>query len=274
MRTIVRPLAITLASALLSAMVLLPLYWMFVTSIQPAAAIVAAPPQLWPSSPTVGHYARLFTETEFVGYVRNSAIVALIVVVIVDVAAFAGGYVLSRAQSWLSRATGGLALVSYMIAPIMIVIPLYMVLRATGLIDTYAGLALAHVSFCLPFAIWLMKAYIDDVPLALEMAARVDGASTPRVLWSIVLPLSRPGLAAVSIFTFILSWNDYVFARVLASGARKTIPVGLDDIYGSTITDWGLLMAAGVVATIPVLAGFVAINRTLLRGWTHSGLKG
>lgn len=255
--------------------VLVPLFWMLTTAVRPASEILSWPPVFFPRHLTLDHFQELFQNTRFGTYVGNSLVVALAVVALVDVLALTGAYALSRSSSrsvaWAGRAT----LLGYMIAPIMIVIPFYLTMRVTGLSNSRLSLVLAHTSFCLPFALWLMKSYIDDLPIELEKAARVDGASRLATLVSVVLPQVRAGLAAVSIFTFILSWNDYIFARILISeDSIKTIPVGIEDIATLTVVDWGMVMAAGVTVTIPVLAGFALVHRVLVRGWGHSGLKG
>lgn len=258
-----------------SGLILLPLFWMLITSVRPSGEILSWPPQLLPRGVTLEHFVHLFRDTNFSQYLLNSSVIAISVVAIVDVAAVTGGYSLSRSSSVGIKGMGIATLLGYMIAPIMIVIPIYLSMRVLGLANTRTALILAHTSFCLPFALWLMKSYIDDVPQELEHAARIDGAGRLATLLFVVLPEVRAGIAAVSIFTFILSWNDYLFARILVSDdGAKTIPVGIEDISTATVVDWGLLMAAGVTATLPVLAGFVIVQGAMIRGWGHSGLKG
>src|SRR5207244_13277025 len=168
-----------------------------------------------------------------------------------------------------------LVLCTYMFAPIMIVIPIYILARRLGIVNTHAALVLSYASFCLPFSLWLLRAFFQSIPLELEEAAHVDGAGRGRALLHIVLPLALPGLIATSIFTFTLAWNDYIFTRILiASDELKTLPVGVQDLFAAAVVDWGLVMAAGMLITIPALAFFMAVQRHLVAGWGTGGLKG
>jgi ABC-type glycerol-3-phosphate transport system permease component len=162
-----------------------------------------------------------------------------------------------------------------MFAPIMIVIPFFILVKRVGIQNTHLALVLAFASFCLPFALWLLRAFFETIPLELEEAALVDGADRFRAVVHVVIPLALPGVIATSIFTFILAWNDYIFTRILISADElKTLPVGVQDLFHSALTDWGLIMAAGVLITIPALAFFVAVQRHLVAGWGSGGLKG
>src|SRR6266542_3970255 len=135
--------------------------------------------------------------------------------------------------------------------------------------------AAADSSFCLPFALWLLRAFFQSIPVELEEAARVDGAGRPRAVLYVVAPLALPGLVATAIFTFTLAWNDYIFTRILiASDELKTLPVGVQDLFAAAVVDWGLVMAAGMLITIPALAFFMAVQRHLVAGWGTGGLKG
>lgn len=254
--------------------VITPLLWMLLTSFKGAREIIQYPPSIIPESFTLKNYFRLFGDTNFIQYLKNSFGVAISVVVITDIAAIFGAYSLTRFQYFGRDIIVFSSLMGYMIAPIMIVIPFYLMMRFLGIGNTHTALILAHTAFCFPFALWLMKSYFQDMPNELEKAARVDGASQFQTLLHVVLPYALPGVTSVSIFIFILSWNDYVFARILiTSDVLKTIPVGVEDIYNSTVVDWGLLMAAGVIITVPILVGFIFINKALMRGLGYSGLK-
>jgi ABC-type glycerol-3-phosphate transport system permease component len=137
------------------------------------------------------------------------------------------------------------------------------------------ALVLSYTTFCLPFCLWLLRAFFQSIPLELEEAALVDGAHRGKAVWYVVLPLALPGLIAAGIFTFILAWNDFLFALVLITSEElKTLPVGVNDLFNATIVDWGMIMAAGVMITVPTVAFFVAIQRYLIQGWGAGGVKG
>ena len=247
---------------------------MLITSLKGTREILQYPPTFFPLKITFENYVNLLKNTSFLIYLRNSLAVALSVVIITDLAAIFGAYSSTRFNFFGKNAIIISSLFGYMIAPIMIVIPFYLMMRYMGIGNTHIALILAHAAFCFPFALWLMRSYFQDIPIELEKAARIDGASHLQTLIHVVLPNASPGVMAVSIFVFILSWNDYVFARILITGnALKTIPVGIEDIYNATVLDWGLLMAAGVVITVPILVGFIIINKVLMKGWGFSGIK-
>jgi ABC-type glycerol-3-phosphate transport system permease component len=162
-----------------------------------------------------------------------------------------------------------------MFAPIMVVIPFFILVKKIGIENTHFALVLALTSFCLPFTLWLLRAFFQTIPIELEQAAMVDGAGRLRAVIYVVLPLALPGIIATSIFTFILAWNDYIFTRILiASDELKTLPVGVQDLFNSAIVDWGLIMGAGMMITIPALIFFVTVQRYLIRGWGAGAIKG
>jgi ABC-type glycerol-3-phosphate transport system permease component len=168
----------------------------------------------------------------------------------------------------------GLILFTYMFAPIMIIIPFYVAMRFLALTNTHLGLILAYTAFCLPFSLWLLRTFFQSIPLEIEEAARIDGSRLQAVIY-VVLPLALPGVIATGTFTFILAWNDYIFARVLLSADEmKTLPVGIADLYNASVVDWGMIMAAGLLVIAPVAAVFVFIQKFLAVGWGSGGVKG
>lgn len=268
--------ALLYAAALgLTAQAVLPLVWMLSTALKPPREVLATPPGLVPAEPTLENFARLVGETAFLAYLRNSVVVSGITVVLTVAVAAAAAYSLTRFAFRGREAVAKLVLCTYMFAPIMIVVPIYVMARGLGLVNTHAALVLSYSSFCLPFALWLLRAFFQSIPLELEEAALVDGAGRLRAVVHVVLPLALPGLVATSIFTFTLAWNDYVFTRILiASDELKTLPVGVQDLFSAAVVDWGLIMAAGVLITLPALAFFAAVQRHLVEGWGSGGLKG
>jgi ABC-type glycerol-3-phosphate transport system permease component len=263
------------AALALAAQAVLPLLWMLSTSLKPPREVFATPPTLIPGAPTLENFARLVSDTAFLTYFRNSVAVAGLTVLLTMVVGAAGAYSLTRFAFPGREAVAKLILCTYMFAPIMIVIPIYILARRLGLVDTHTALVLSYSSFCLPFALWLLRAFFQSIPVELEEAARVDGAGRPRAVLYVVAPLALPGLIATAIFTFTLAWNDYIFTRILiASDELKTLPVGVQDLFAAAVVDWGLIMAAGMLITIPALAFFLAVQRHLVAGWGSGGLKG
>lgn len=259
----------------LAAQALLPLLWMLSTSLKPPREVLATPPTLIPAAPTLENFARLLNQTAFVSYFLNSMTVAGLTVLLTMAVGSAGAYSLTRFAFPGRESIARLILCTYMFAPIMIVVPIYILARRAGIVDTHTALVLSYSSFCLPFSLWLLRAFFQSIPLELEEAALVDGAGRLRALIYIVAPLALPGLVATSIFTFTLAWNDYIFTRILIiSDELKTLPVGVQDLFSAAVVDWGLVMAAGMLITIPALAFFMAVQRHLIAGWGTGGLKG
>jgi len=274
-RRAARAVLVHAAALGLAAQAVLPLVWMLSTSLKPPREVLATPPTLVPAAPTLENFRRLFAETAFLDYFRNSVVVSGLTVLLTMIAGAAGAYALTRFAFRGREAVARLVLCTYMFAPIMIVIPIYILARRLGIVNTHTALVLSYSSFCLPFALWLLRAFFQSIPLELEEAALVDGAGRPRAVLHVVAPLALPGLIATAIFTFTLAWNDYIFTRILiASDELKTLPVGVQDLFAAAVVDWGLVMAAGVLITIPALAFFMAVQRHLVAGWGSGGLKG
>ena len=252
-----------------------PLFWMLSTSLKPSAEIFATPPRLVPLHPTLQNFVRLLADTSFLTFFKNSVLVSAATVALTLSVSALGAYGLTRYVFAGRDTVAGLILLTYMFAPIMIIIPFYLLVKQLGLVNTRLALVLSYTTFCLPFCLWLLRAFFESIPLELEEAALVDGAGRPRALWHVVLPLALPGLIAAGIFTFILAWNDFLFALVLiTSDELKTLPVGVNDLFNATIVDWGMIMAAGVMITGPAVAFFVVVQRHLIRGWGAGGVKG
>ena len=264
-----------LAAAFLALQAAFPFFWMVSTSFKPPTEVFAQPPSFIPHDATWDNFRRLFTATGFLTYFRNSVKVSGLAVFLTMVVSTAGAYSLTRYQYLGREKIAGLILCTYMFAPIMVVIPFFILVKKVGIENTHLALVLAFTSFCLPFTLWLMRAFFSTIPVQLEEAALVDGAGRIRAVIYVVLPLALPGIIATSIFTFILAWNDYIFTRILiTSDELKTLPVGVQDLFHSALIDWGLIMAAGMMITIPALLFFVTIQRYLIRGWGAGAVKG
>jgi ABC-type glycerol-3-phosphate transport system permease component len=252
-----------------------PLLWMVSTSLKPSGEIFATPPRLVPHRPTLENFTRLFSDTAFLTYFRNSAVVSLTTVLVTLTVSSLGAYGLTRFSFVGRDKVAGLILTTYMFAPVMIIIPFYILVKQLGIVNTHLALVLSYTTFCLPFCLWLLRAFFLSIPIELEEAALVDGAGRGRAVWHVVLPLALPGLIATGIFTFILAYNDFLFSMVLITSEElKTLPVGVNDLFNATIVDWGMIMAAGVMITAPAVLFFAAVQRYLVQGWGAGGVKG
>jgi ABC-type glycerol-3-phosphate transport system permease component len=274
-RRVPRALGLYAGGVILLVIGAFPLAWMLSTALKPSGEIFATPPSLVPVHATLENFTRLAQETNFLLFFRNSLAVSAVTVLLTLTVSALGAYGLTRFTFAGRDQVAGLILLTYMFAPIMIIIPFYILVKQVGLANTRVALVLSYTTFCLPFCLWLLRAFFQSIPLELEEAALVDGAHRGKAVWYVVLPLALPGLIAAAIFTFILAWNDFLFALVLITSEElKTLPVGVNDLFNATIVDWGMIMAAGVAITVPTVAFFVAIQRYLIQGWGAGGVKG
>ncbi len=252
-----------------------PLLFMFMTTLKPDGEIISATPTLFTSNPHLEHYYRLFAQTKFLTYFRNSIVVAGSATLLCVTVATLAGYAITRFRFRGREGIAGIMLFTYMFAPIMIIVPFFILMRGYGLTNSHVGLVLAYTTFALPFSMWLLRSFFQSIPIELEQAAMTDGASRPQAVLYVIVPLALPGIIAVSIFSFIVAWNDYIFTRVLiTSNELKTLPVGISDLVNSTLIDWGMILAGGVVITIPALLFFIMIQRYLISGWGAGAVKG
>lgn len=252
-----------------------PFLWMAATAFKPPVEIFASPPTLLPDAPTLENVRALFSRTRFATYFANSVSVSLLTVLCTLALAVPGAYSLTRFRYPGRETVAAVILFTYMFAPIMIIIPFYVLIRSFGIANTHLALVLAYTAFCLPFSLWMLRTFFQSIPLDLEEAAMTDGASRFRAVIFVLLPMALPGIIATAIFTFILAWNDYIFARILiTSDELKTLPVGIADLYNASVIDWGMIMSAGMLVIVPVVVVFSWIQRYLVAGWGSGGVKG
>ena len=252
-----------------------PFVWMIATAFKPLTEIFVYPPKFFPEDPTLENIRRLFDQTRFVTYFRNSVFVSSMTVLLTLVIATPGAYSLTRFRYLGREKIAAVILFTYMFAPIMIIIPFFVLIRFFGLANTHMALILAYTAFSLPFSLWMLRTFFQSIPLDLEEAALTDGADRPRALLFVLMPVAFPGIIATGIFTFILSWNDYIFVRILITSDRlKTLSVGIADLYNSSVIDWGMIMAGGLLVIVPVVVVFAYIQKFLVSGWGTGGVKG
>lgn len=250
-----------------------PFYWLFISSItHPSQLFDGA---LVPSSFTIENYTQLFGQTEVLTWVRNSVAVAVIVTALTVVVSVMGAYSLAFFRTRLGQAAGRLILFTYMFPGVVIVVPAYRILSRMGLVDNVAGVVMVELVLTVPFCIWMLRSFFMQIPRELFEAGRMDGASHLRVLWSVMLPVARPGVIAIAVFAFIFSWNEYLFPLVLInSDSGKTLPIGVAGFMGNLTVQWGPLLASGVVAVVPVLVLFLFLQRYLVEGLMAGAMKG
>lgn len=263
-------------AAAVVAIVLFPIYWMFVTSVLPSSLVLSRQPPLVPPVDAISFasYVEVFRRRPVFVWLANSAIVVAGSVAMSLVVSTLAGYSLSRFRTPAQRVAGATLLLSKMLPGSLVVIPFFFMYTTIGLIDSLAGLVLANVAVGVPFATWMMKGFFDTLPRELEQAAAIDGCTPMQTLWYVILPLARPGLAACGIYLAIVSWSEFVFARTLVTKPDHwVVTVGLQSFVGEYLVDWPALMAAGVVSLAPMLVLFLLLEPFLVSGLTSGAVK-
>jgi ABC-type glycerol-3-phosphate transport system permease component len=260
--------------ALLVGLTAFPFYWGIVASLTPEATLFREP-SLWPTHIILDHYRALFDERDFWIPIRNSVIVAGTTTLLCIAVGSLAAYALARLEFRGKTTILSLILAVTMFPQISIVSPLYLLLRALRLIDTYPGLILPYLTFAMPLAVWLLVGFFRQLPLDLEEAALVDGATRWQSFTRVILPVSVPALATTAILTFIYCWNEFLFALSFTLGPdRQTVPVAIALFRGQYQVPWGQILAAAVVATVPVAAMVLLAQRRIVQGLTAGAVKG
>jgi len=267
-------LPLTVLQFAVAILVLFPFFWMLSVSLKPATEPFAIPARLWPDHPTLENYILAF-RPEFRRYFLNSIIVSGATVLITVPLALLAAYSLTRYQfRALSIFLAAVILAQFFPAGAMI-IPIYKMVKAADLLDTYASLIIAYITVTLPVAIWMLRGFLARVPRTIEEAAAIDGARPLRAFFDIVVPLARPGIVATTVFVLIVTWQEFLFALSFTSTKEmRTLPVGMNDYIGQYGIRYGELMASSVMVSLPVIAIFFFLQRHFVDGLTAGAVKG
>ncbi|WP_279328036.1 carbohydrate ABC transporter permease [Streptomyces sp. OS603R] len=265
-------------AALLAYLVFLafPFVWLASTAFKPAAELAGLHPTWIPQNPTLANFRQAFDEQPLLRAALNSLLTASAAALVAVAVATPMAYVMARHRGALARAATGWVVVSQAFPFVLLIIPLFLVLKNLQLIDSLPGLVLVHVVWSLPFALWMLTGYVRAVPAELEEAAAVDGAGRLRTLVSVTVPLLAPGIAATALFAFVTAWNEFFFALVLLkTPEQQTLPVLLTRFIGAEgVADLGPLAAAAFLATLPSLLVFALIQRRITGSLLTGAVKG
>lgn len=252
---------------------LFPVYWMVASALDGRANDGSR--GLLPGEPTLDNFAFVLDEGGFGAYLRNSLLVAAGTVVASSLLALLAAVAVSRFRFRFRTSVLVMVLIVQMVPMEALVIPLFLQVRSLELLNTLLGLTVVYIAFSLPFAIWTLRGFVAAVPVELEEAAYVDGASWTRMFWSVLMPLVAPGIVATSVFSFIMAWNEFIFALTfMADQDKYTVAVGLRRFFGQYGTDWGAVMAGSTLITVPVMVFFVLVQRRLTSGLVAGAVKG
>ena len=254
--------------------ILFPFYWTFITSIKPEAELYGAV-TYWPKAIVWDSYKNLFTTTvNFLDAMKNSFVVAAATTIVSLTTSTLAAYAFSRYRFAGRRAMMALFLSNNMFPTVLLLIPLYSIMRKMGLLYTPGSLILAYTTFTIPFSVWLLNGFLNDLPLTLEEAALVDGCNRRTAFSKIILPILGPCLVATGVYIFMTSWNEYTFAVMFTNTQTRTIPVALKSLIGQLGVQWDLLTAGGIITIIPVCIMFFFAKKRLVEGLTAGAVKG
>jgi len=258
------------------AVTIFPFYWLISTSFKHEKDMQTSPPIIFPAKYTVEHYIDIFTKSGIGGFLANSLIVALSTTFLAVLFGALGAY--SLAKTYIGPKIRNAFLIGVLVVrifpPVVTSMPYFLIITKLGLYDTQISMIITYVAYCIPFVIWLMLGFFQEMPQEIEKAAIVDGCSIWQRFYRVTLPLTLPGLATTSVFCFIMAWNEFLYASVLTSKNAKTLPVIVASFISDQRIQWGAMTAIGVLMVIPVLIFAIFTQKYLVRGLTFGAVKG
>lgn len=254
--------------AICCTILLFPLYWLVITALADPELLRQVPPPFWLSSPNWSIFWDLWTDRPIGEWMLNSLLVALGSVSLSMAVSVLAGYGLARFSVRGGQAMGIFILTSKMLPATLLVIPLFAIFSSIGLIGSLWSLVLAHSTLTIPFTTWMLKGYFETIPRELEQAAMVDGCSPFGALFRIILPVAGPGLAATALYSFVLSWSDYIYARtfLVNTPGKWTANVGVASIKGEYVIEWNVIFAASILVALPIVVIYIVLERYLVGG--------
>ena len=253
-----------------------PLFWVLISSVRPDIETFAFEQTFFPRNPTLDNYVNLFKITPFGLWMKNSAILSIATTLVVVVLSSMTAYAMSRFRYKPFKILGQLTLLAYMMPAIILVVPIFFVLFKLNLTNSQFGLFLVYVGTRLSVGVWMLRSYFQGIPIELEEAAMVEGATRFQAFWKVILPQAFPGMLSTAIFTFSVTWQEFLFASILIFNSRsQTISAGVATFISEDwIYSWGTLMAAGVMISLPLVLLYAFMQRYLIAGWGGGAVKG
>ncbi|AYG61038.1 carbohydrate ABC transporter permease [Rhizobium jaguaris] len=274
-RSVPATIIIAVASIVLVLVCLFPFAWMALSSIKALPELYTVPPHWLPDAPTIANYVKVIFNSNIPRYFMNSVIISVGSTLLALILAIFASYGFARFDFRGKPFFQTFVLVGQLLPTAAIIVPLFITLRYLHLVNTYWGLILVYMIITLPLSVWMLTSYFKAIPIELEEAAIVDGASRLGILFRITLPLSTPGLVAVLVYAFVTTWNEFIFALCFATDSSvKTLPIGLAEFSTEFNTDWGGVMAASMVMTVPIALLFLFFQNLFVGGLTAGATKG
>jgi len=274
-RALVEPAVSYAFLGVLLVVVVFPFYWMTITAFKSETQMRSLVSMFWPDPVVLDNFRHLLGDTDFLAWFKNSVFVAVSSTLVATAIGTLGAYSLAR-LSFLGRAfMSSAVLITYLVPPSILFIPLYAQIRNLGLADSLAGLIAAYPSFTVPFVTWLLMGYFESIPIELEEAAMIDGATRFGAFRRVILPLAAPGVLAAGLYAFTQAWNEFLYALVFITDVKlRTLPVGLSSFITGDVYGWGYLMAGAVLTTLPVIAAYTYLQKYMVEGLTAGSVKG
>ena len=253
---------------------MLPYRGMILTSLKPASEAISTPPTFWPRKFRVESYVALFANSSLARSFVNSATAAVLSTVLTLLLAVPAAYGIRRATTAFGSAFSIIALSSRMIPYVALALPFFFMMKGAGLTDNILSVTIAHTTVSLPLALWLLSGFFDSYPLEIEESARVDGCSRLQALYKIVVPTSMPGIAVTSLFCFLTSWNEFLFALLLTSVHAVTVPIAIANLKTQFSIEWGSMTALAVLFSLPIVVVSLFLQKKIIAGMTQGAIKG
>ena len=274
-RALVEPAVSYAFLGVLLVVVVFPFYWMTITAFKSETQMRSLVSMFWPDPVVLDNFRHLLGDTDFLAWFKNSVFVAVSSTLVATAIGTLGAYSLAR-LSFLGRAfMSSAVLITYLVPPSILFIPLYAQIRNLGLADSLAGLIAAYPSFTVPFVTWLLMGYFESIPIELEEAAMIDGATRFGAFRRVILPLAAPGVLAAGLYAFTQAWNEFLYALVFITDVKlRTLPVGLSSFITGDVYGWGYLMAGAVLTTLPLIAAYTYLQKYMVEGLTAGSVKG
>ncbi len=265
---------------LISAYVLIPIFNVVLASVKPLEEIQVTGKSIFPSRFDFGTYQRVWTTVPLLQYIKNSLIVISCSTALSVIISIFAGFAMNRFRFRGKELFGNMLIVSQLTPQILMLLPIYLIYvtikkyLGIQMVGTYQGLIILYLTFSIPFSIWMMKSYFTSIPVELEEAAFIDGCGYLQTIFRIIIPVSIPGVISVAIYSFLIGWEEVLFASVLTNNSTRTVAIGLRNYAAASTVYWNEMMAAAVTVTIPIIVVFIVIQKYLISGFTAGSVKG
>lgn len=261
--------------SVLSVFIAFPVIWMVLMSIRPNAEIFSVPPSIIPKKFTLEAYTAIFTDSKTLRFFFNSYFIGIVVTLVSLFLGILSGYGFSRFRFKGKKIMNMFIIMSQTIPPISLLIPYYIMIVTFKLYNTYTGLVITYASFCLPYCMLMMISYFNTISEQIDEAVIIDGGSRFYALWRVLVPIAIPGIVSTAIYSFMLSWNEYLFALTLTkSDVMRTVPIGISLLQGENQTNWSVMMSMAIVGSIPILILYLAAQKYFVSGLSAGSVKG